>query len=236
MAIVPAMFRNARLRSSPAQTTIEAGCAFSALVTVMLLVGGSIQAADNTDEIGELKKQLQALDQKIRVMERNRELEAEAAEARKKETPKLIAGQEGFSFSSGDSNFVLGVGAHVQADARFYLGDHIPVNDTFLLRRVRPIFEGTVFKDYDYRLMLDFGANTATASTVQDAYVNFRHWPQLQLQIGKFKPPVGLERLQSDVNVRFIDEPPYFTGGSNQRGTVTAQDERIIFSRVQVAF
>src|SRR2546425_3422592 len=59
--------------------------------------------------------------------------------------------------------------------------------------------------------MLVLGANTATANTVQEAYINFRHWPQLQLQIGKFKPPVGLERLQSDVNVRFI-ERGYPTG------------------------
>jgi len=176
-----------------------------------MIMTGSAPAADVADEIGELKKQIQQLDQKVKTLERNRELEAEAAEAKKKEAPRLSIGEEGFAFSSGDSNFVLRVGAHVQADGRFYFGDHIPVNDTFLLRRVRPIFDGTVFKNYDYRLMLDFGANTASANTVQEAYINAHYWPQLQLQVGKFKPPVGLERLQSDVNVRFI-ERGYPTG------------------------
>jgi len=183
----------------------------TAVASITLVAASSSQGADATDEIKALRKQIQELDQKVRVLERNHELEVEAAEARKKEAPRLSAGQDGFSFSSANSNFVLRVGAHIQADARFYLGDHIPVNDTFLLRRVRPIFEGTVFKNFDYRLMLDFGANTATANTVQEAYINARYSPELQLLAGKFKPPVGLERLQTDVNVRFI-ERGYPTG------------------------
>src|SRR6266566_874038 len=148
-----------------------------AITVIALLTGGFSRAADTADDIDALRKQIQELDQKVKILERNRELEVEAVEARKKDTPRLSAGQEGFSFSSGDSNFVLRVGAHLQADGRFYLGDHIPVNDTFLLRRVRPIFEGTVFKNYDYRLMLDFGANTGSANTVQEAYVNAHYWP-----------------------------------------------------------
>src|SRR2546421_9755822 len=182
-----------------------------ATIGITLVTADCLRAADANDEISKLRTQIQELDQKVRALERNRELEAEAAQATKSSTPRLAAGQDGFSFSSADTNFLLRVGAHLQADGRFYLGDHIPINDTFLLRRVRPIFEGTIFKNYDYRLMLDFGANTGTANTVQDAYVNVHYWPQFQIQIGKFKPPVGLERLQSDVNVRFI-ERGYPTG------------------------
>src|ERR1051326_1396436 len=196
------------LRHAPPNRSRCGGCFL--VLGISLLGFSPFSAADPPDEIGELKKQVQELDQKIKVLERNRELETQAAETNKKEA-RLTAGEGGFSFGSADSNFVFRVGAHIQADARFYLGDHIPVNDTFLLRRVRPIFEGTVFKDYDYRLMLDFGANTPTANTVQEAYINARYSPELQLLAGKFKPPVGLERLQTDVNVRFI-ERGYPTG------------------------
>jgi phosphate-selective porin OprO and OprP len=48
----------------------------------------------------------------------------------------------------------------------------------------------------------DFGEGRAV---VQDAYTTFRPWSWLQLQIGKFKAPVGLERLQSDANAVFIE-------------------------------
>jgi phosphate-selective porin OprO/OprP len=99
----------------------------------------------------------------------------------------------------------------VQADARFYPDDNVggTANDTFLLRRVRPIFEGTVYEKYDFRVMLDFGSGaSATAANnafVQDAYLTARLWPALQFVAGKMKEPVGLERLQSGANLLFVE-------------------------------
>jgi len=93
---------------------------------------------------------------------------------------------------------------HVPAD------DHSAgtANDTFLLRRVCPIFEGTVFEKYDFRLMLDFGsgvtASAANNAYVQDAYITARFLPQFQVQAGKFKEPLDLERLQSGANLLFV--------------------------------
>ncbi len=125
------------------------------------------------------------------------------------DSPRLTAGPSGFTFSSADTNFVLKVRGYVQADARFYVNDHSPVNDTFLLRRVRPIFEGTVFQNYDYRIMLDFatGINSSSANNgfLQDGYLNVHYWPEFQIQVGKFKEPVGLERLQSGANLLFVE-------------------------------
>ena len=43
--------------------------------------------------------------------------------------------------------------------------------DTFVLRRVRPILEGTLFKNFDVRLTPDFGGGT---TVLQDAYVDLR--------------------------------------------------------------
>ncbi|MDB6030667.1 MAG: oprP [Verrucomicrobiales bacterium] len=178
---------------------------------VVQLSLGSVfaQSQGSSDDINTLKKQIQELDQKVRILERNREVEGEAVQSKKADSPKLSAGADGFGFSSADTNFVLKLHGAVQVDGRFYQGDHIPVNDTFLLRRVRPTFEGTLFQHYDYRIMLDFGAgNTAATgnnSLVQDAYLNIHYWPEFQIQLGKFKTPVGLERLQSDVDYTFTE-------------------------------
>ena len=157
------------------------------------------------DSIEALKKQIQELDQKVRILERKRELDEE----KPKDSTRVTAGASGFSISSGDTNFVLKLRGYVQADARFYVDDHIPANDTFLMRRVRPIFEGTVFKNYDYRIMLDFssGVNNSGQNNgfLQDAYLNVHYWPEFQVQVGKFKEPVGLERLQSAANMLFVE-------------------------------
>jgi phosphate-selective porin OprO and OprP len=57
--------------------------------------------------------------------------------------------------------------------------------------------------------MLDFGSGASLSSAndpfVQDAYVNARFRPELQLQVGKFKEPVSLERLQSGSNLLFVE-------------------------------
>ena len=58
-------------------------------------------------------------------------------------------------------------------DGRFY-GDGGTAHDTFLLRRVRPIIEGTVFEKYDYRVMLDFGSAMALYYTMALYYVKMQ--------------------------------------------------------------
>jgi phosphate-selective porin OprO/OprP len=142
------------------------------------------------------------VDQKIRVVERKGELAAEAAEAKVKEAPKVSVGQNGFSFSSADTNFVLTLRGVVQLDSRTFFNDNSRLNgnDSFLLRRARPVVEGTVFRDFDFQIVPDFGG-----SSVQlfDAFINYRIRQEVQLRFGKFKGPVGLEQLQSDATLSF---------------------------------
>src|SRR6186713_3152060 len=162
-------------------------------------LASGIYAQETTEDLPSLKKQIEALDQKVKILERKHELELETAGEKSRSAPVVSLGPGGFQIRSADSNFVLKVRGYVQADARVYFDDKFPgaANDTFLLRRVRPIFEGSVFEKYDYRVMLDFGsgANSTVANNgfLQDAYLTARWRPEFQLQAGKFKEPVGLE-------------------------------------------
>jgi phosphate-selective porin OprO/OprP len=167
--------------------------------------------AEDADHISNetLLKRIEELEQRLKVSERKDELDHEAAAEKAKTAASVSAGAGGFQIRSADTNFVLKVRGYIQADSRWFIDDKTAVNDTFLLRRVRPIIEGTVWDKFDYRLMLDFGSGvTSSASNdayVQDAYVNARFFPQLQVQAGKFKEPVGLERLQSGSNLLFVE-------------------------------
>lgn len=148
-------------------------------------------------------QRLHDLDQKLRILERKWELAQEEAAAKAKEAPALVAGKDGFSLRSADSKFQLKLRGYVQSDGRFFLGDDEKrfVN-TFLMRRIRPIFEGTLDKNFDFYLMLDFGGGT---TVIQDAYVDFRYSPKARVRIGKLKEPFGIERLQSGANLLFIE-------------------------------
>lgn len=156
------------------------------------------------------KAQLEEVDQKTRILERNRELEEEAVQAKAKESPRITIGEKGFAMSSADTNFSIQIKGLLQVDSRTFFGDsETSANDGFLLRRARPILQGTVFRDFDFLFVPDFGGTGSPQ--IYDAYLNYRYSPELQARVGKFKVPVGLELLQSDKD-SFFNERALPTG------------------------
>ena len=158
------------------------------------------------------KQRVEELDKKVQALDQQRTNDLAAAEAKENSLPHLYFtdhGFAGFGVATADKDFLFRVGGYVQADSRFYIGDNIPVNDTFLIRRMRPLVEGTIFKDYDYKILLDVASrSTLTAgndSLLQDAYINAHYWPEFQIQLGKFKPPIGYEHLVSDANLLLLE-------------------------------
>jgi len=103
------------------------------------------------------KQQINELDQKVKVLEREKELEQETLEAKAKEAPKISIGAEGFSFASANKDFAVQLKGILQVDSRTYFDNPSTTsNDGLLLRRVRPILQGTVFRDFDFLFVPDF--------------------------------------------------------------------------------
>ncbi len=50
--------------------------------------------------------------------------------------------------------------------------------------------------------MMDFGQGT---TTLEDAYADIHYWQEFQLLVGKFREPVGLERLEEDRALKFVE-------------------------------
>jgi len=125
------------------------------------------------------------------------------AEKAKEPEVKVSAGPDGFVIQSGNPDYRIRVGGYAQADGRFYSRDSDGVaTNNFLLRRARPIVQGIVAKYFDFYVNPDFGQGQAT---LFDAYLNVRPSSKVQFRIGKFKPPVGLERLMSAQNILFAE-------------------------------
>jgi phosphate-selective porin OprO/OprP len=119
------------------------------------------------------------------------------------EPPKVTASPEGFILKSSGGDYELQLRGYVQLDGRFFTTGSGPLTtDTFLLRRVRPIFAGTVGRHFEFRIMPDFGGGQAV---LQDAWLDVNYSPKLRVQLGKFKSPVGLELLQSDSSIAFTE-------------------------------
>ena len=153
------------------------------------------------------------LDQKVKIIERKMEVEKEATASKWASFPKNVElGTQGLRVVSSDQNFIMYLRALIQADGRFFMDDSHANDltnpngdssvDQFQMRRVRPIFEGTVWKWFDYRIMPDFGMGT---TRLFDAYADLRYFREASLTAGKFKAPVSLERLQSATALAFVE-------------------------------
>jgi len=118
--------------------------------------------------------------------------------------PQIFAGPGGFSFQSPDGANQIRFHGEFDFDGRFY-DDNLTPNGSrsgWLLRRARPIIEGTFANIFDFRFNPDFAGGK---TVIQDAFVAARFNPLFVVTAGKFKEPFGLERLQLSPNNRFIE-------------------------------
>ncbi len=129
--------------------------------------------------------------------------EKSQAAAKPADAPKVTAGPEGFVLQSASGDYRLQLRGYVQFDGRFFSSDEGRLaTDSFLLRRVRPIFAGTVGRHFEFQIMPDFGVGT---TVLQDAWLDVNYSPKARVRVGKFKSPVGLERLQSATALSFVE-------------------------------
>jgi phosphate-selective porin OprO/OprP len=191
---------------------------FTKFATV-LLASGIISLplaahANDSSELEELRALVQKLDQQVRVLARQGEISNEEAVAAKKTTPVVKASENGFGFESADGKNSIKLKGLLQIDNRNFsdvngLGSDGKNISGFDFRRIRPTIEGTVFGKYDFRFTPEFGeaktTSTTSTSGIVDAYIDARFQPSFKVRAGKFKPFVGLERLQSGSDIKFIE-------------------------------
>src|SRR5690606_27773121 len=192
------------------------------LLAVLLPASTPVLAQTRDAEIEALREQIRQLDQKLRVLERRQELKDEETAARSKSAASLSAGPSGFSLTSGDKAFQLRLRALVQGDARFYLNDVVPNNDTFLFRRVPPTVEGTGFGKFGFRVTPEFAGSS---SSLIDAYATYQHSPAFNVLVGKSKTPFDLERLVSGGGLLFLERAyPTSLAGNRDIGVQLSGD------------
>lgn len=169
-----------------------------------------------------LIQRLDDLEQEVALLKRQLEVQKEIEDKKAAENPIITANaNNGITIKSPDDAFKFRARGYLQTDARLFTDNDksfagTGTTDNFLLRRVRPSFEGTVYKYFDYLISPSFDSGTAS---LQDAYLEYRYLPELKFRAGKFKAPFGLERLQSSAATTFVETayptsltPNYDTG------------------------
>ncbi|MBT9099717.1 hypothetical protein KFZ76_18635 [Methylovulum psychrotolerans] len=145
------------------------------------------------------------LEDKLSVISQRLETDKKAADEQAKKAPKIDVSNKGVVLKSADDNYKLNIRGYAQADSNFY-ADDAPLSsgefDKFLIRRARLTFDGTLFKNVDFRIAPDFGGGQVR---LFDAFVDLHYFTAASLMAGKFRQPVSLERMQTATNLTFIE-------------------------------
>ena len=176
------------------------------------------EASYTAPAVATISPDVAKLKTKVNVLERKLEVQEEVNTAAFKKLPIFDGGENGFKITSSNKEHQLRIGTSIQTDYRNFLGDNPPAwipgspgwyggvgPDSIFLRQARIILEGYVFKDIYFKLMPDFAQTSNTSNLIPDAFVDFAYQPKASLLVGKYKPSIGLERLQGDANTVFLE-------------------------------
>src|SRR5581483_5134277 len=183
---------------------------FIAAAVLTLAAAARPLAAADRDEIKQLQDRIQSLEQnlsglkqELSALEQKQKQKDEADADAAKATPKITASDKGFSIASADNANVLNLRGMVQADSRWFFGaGGVPNNNTFLVRRARIIFDGTLSKYYNFQVVPEFAGSSFS---LLDANITVAPSKTLQFKLGKLKTPVGLEVMQTDPTLFFAE-------------------------------
>ncbi|HLY10958.1 MAG TPA: porin, partial [Planctomycetota bacterium] len=136
---------------------------------------------------------------------------------------------DGFHIKSGDGNFDLHVGGRVEEDFRGIFdrpvdgptGPAAKVQpDTFFFHELFLSVDGTIYKDWGFKLNGDFspqGANATnplvgtgaiSAAIPEQAWVEWKHFDEFRLQFGQFKSPNEAESIESPLFQEVVNRSP----------------------------
>jgi phosphate-selective porin OprO/OprP len=146
------------------------------------------------------------------------------------ETPRPTLGNGRFGFTSADGRSTLALRALVQADAAHYSQDKAgplaadyrrgsvgatanresngarDLSDGLYFRRARLGVEGTINRDFGYRLVTEFGGGgTEGPARINDAWISYTGFAPFTLQLGAYAPPANMDDGTPPEDTLFIE-------------------------------
>jgi phosphate-selective porin OprO and OprP len=192
---------------------------FQTLPILAMLASSMVSQPVWADDTASLEQRLDNLEQQVAILKRQLENNKEDTAAQSSTTPVITANsKDGFSIKSQDGNYSLKIGGYTQVEAREFADNKkdLDYGSSIIPRRVRLIIQGTVARDFDYFIQPEFGYNntyssiTATAPSaygvaLQDAWIDWKYFPEATIKAGKFKTPFDLENLQDTRYTSFTE-------------------------------
>lgn len=116
----------------------------------------------------------------------------------------------GFKVENADESIKMKFGGRIMYDYGFFSINEEAESNGYTLgsktgnefRRARFFTSGTIYKNVDFKLQVDF---TGGKVTLKDAYITLKKIPLGNLRVGHFKEPLRLEVLTSSKYITFME-------------------------------
>lgn len=167
------------------------------------------QLLQRVEELEKRANQTDAAQQTLKeTVEKSAEAKTEPKEEPKKEDPNALfwSWANGLSFGTKNGDFKFKLGARVQND--WYAGsiDDGDFPDGTRFRRLWLNTSGTIYEDFDFKVMYDL-SNPGTTS-FHDVYFGYNGFDFMRIRLGQFKEPFSLEEVTADSDTTFMERSP----------------------------
>jgi phosphate-selective porin OprO/OprP len=179
------------LKSSLSLTALAVALSFPVLAHAQ---DATQQPALTTDQ------RIDALQAELDTLKRQRDLDQELAASAAAKNPVATVDKKGAKFVSADGKYEFDLNVQVNVDAHSFGNDGGTLRDEVQDRLIRPTFTARAGNAL-VKVTPEWGGTSSAASSILDAYVEYKVSDPIQFRAGKFKSPLGLERLQADGDV-----------------------------------
>ncbi len=113
------------------------------------------------------------------------------------------------TFATPDGEFNLAIRALVQYDTAYYGQGKAPAGTDFSsgnnFRRARLGVEGTLFEDWSYQFIYDFGGSATEGASISSAFLQYNGLGPVHVKIGAFPPPESFDDSTSASDLLFLE-------------------------------
>uniref|UniRef100_UPI0021C9C87E porin n=1 Tax=Microvirga sp. Mcv34 TaxID=2926016 RepID=UPI0021C9C87E len=210
------------LKATFLTTTSRAGLIQGAAVLGLVMFAHPA-AAQRDGEIEAMQQEIRALQRQLNQMQRTLNAKVDKVRRGQQTAPKepevrkAEAGPSlgGVTFPNGrptltsaDGNFTLGIYGRLQLDTGTYFDDDgADLNSGWNFRRARLGAVGSLWRDFTYSLIYDFGGTPDGTGSLYEASLGFTGFKPLNPRIGAFKPSFTLEDSISSADLLFLERP-----------------------------
>ncbi len=141
--------------------------------------------------------------------------EADARRARRRASDAVVETGKGEAIvRSRDGAFEFHADGRLDFDGAWYADDEADLGDGLEVRRVRLGLEGTLWRDWDFEIDVDFEEDEVG---VKDAYLQYAGFENVRIRAGHVREPFSLEEVTSTRYVTFMERalPNVLTPGRN---------------------